>query len=141
MCLFTKKLVLNRVFGKTAFFVLWIIIASFFSEFRLSFWNIPLPSPPLPLTSHLWRNSEKNDAIMIQSTKNAVFPKTRLRTSFFVNKHKEAAGFIYKKKTAIKENCVFVLRVMIASFCEMMRSFFSEYRLRRNVYSVYNLCI
>ena len=38
-------------------------------------------------------NSERNDAIMIQSTKNAVFPKTRLRTSLFVNKHKEAAGF------------------------------------------------
>ena len=77
-----------------------------------------------------------NDAIMIQSTKNAVFPKTRLRTSFCVNKHKEAVGFcqpffsVYlQKKTVIKENCVFVLRVMIASFCEMMRSFFSEYRL------------
>ena len=70
---------------------------------------------------------------MIQSTKNAVFPKTRLRTSFFVNKHKEAAGLLqclFTKKPVIKENCVFVLRVMIASFCEMMRSFFSEYRLR-----------
>ena len=39
-------------------------------------------------------NSERNDAIMIQSTKNAVFSKTRLRTSFFVNKHKEAAGLL-----------------------------------------------